>query len=176
MRRWRAALLRANGAAGQWLLHATRPRANWLLTALVLGVVAKLLSIPFGFLGSMLPGAGGGGGGLPPPRHVSYSTGRFVMAGLVLAPLVETLQIMLAHWLIRRRLGVMPFVLASAVLAYVLHDANNFPLGAAAVFTVMAAQYASFKDARGTATAYWGVCATHVTVNALTLGLIRLLF
>lgn len=145
------------GQAMTWLnqraLRFTRPGSHWLLTSVKLGFIIKVTAILVALLQSFAEGTLNQE--IPAPdRNIRY----FVIVGIVLAPLLETLQIILVHWLTRRWLGLAGFVAASTVLAYAMHGPPlaYYPTGAAAAFLIMSYQYVSFREVLGTGKAFAG--------------------
>lgn len=155
-----AAIKRLNRRA----LDLTRPGPNWLLTSVKIGLAAKAASVLLGVavlaLYYLLDEE--------PSPLISRSLVELVVLALVLAPVIETLQIMLVHAATRRWIGLSGFVAASTILAYLLHSpANVMPIVAAFVFLVMSYQYVSFRERLGTGKAFAGVAVTHAVVNSV---------
>lgn len=146
-----------------WALHLTRPGPRWLLRSVALGLLMKATYIPVGLAVWGVQSAFG----YEPPPSVKPDLFKIVFLGLILAPLFETAQIWLVHALTRRWLGLTGFVLASALLAYAGHAANNSPVSAAVAFLLMSYQYVSFRSELGPGKAFAGVAVSHAACNAV---------
>ena len=149
----------------QRALRFTRPGSHWLLTSVKLGFIIKVTAILVALLQSFAEGSLSQERPAP-NRSVTY----FVILGVVIAPVLETLQIMLVHRLTRRWLGLAGFVAASTALAYTMHGPPlaYYPTGAAAAFFIMSYQYVSFREVLGTGKAFAGVAICHAVSNGIT--------
>ena len=149
----------------QRALRFTHPGTRWPLTSVKLGFVIKTAAVLVamaevvarGHLNQKMP---------LPNRSLLY----FAILGIVIAPVIETLQIMLVHLLTRRWLGLAGFAAVSTALAYAMHGPPlaYYPSGAAAAFLIMSYQYASFREVLGTSRAFAGVTICHAVSNGVT--------
>ena len=156
---------RATTRLNQRALRLTRPGSCWLLTSVKLGFAIKVAAVLVALAEAFARGATNQE--TPGPnRSIVY----LAILGSVIAPVIETLQIMLVHVLTRRWLGLAGFVAVSTALAYATHGPPlaYYPSGAAAAFLIMSYQYVSFREVLGTGKAFAGVTICHAVSNGIT--------
>lgn len=165
-------LRRAITGLNQRALRFTRPGSCWLLASVKLGFVIKAAAVLVALAEAFVRGTLDQN----TPDRIS-SILLFAIAGVVIAPVLETLVIMLVHVLTRRWLGLAGFVAANTLLAYALHGPpyTGYSAGAAAAFLIMSYQYESFRERLGTSRAFAGVGVCHAVSNGIAV-LFRAIF
>jgi len=152
-------------------LWLTRPGPRWLLKAVLIGLSMKAASVLIAISLKLLFAIATGALDTPDEALPTVDVVKGVVTGLLLAPTIETLEIVLLFWLLRPRLGIGAFVLCSSVLAGLEHISGEswFRPDAILQFAVMSYQYASFREHVGKGRAYWGVALAHATSNGMAL-------
>lgn len=90
-----------------------------------------------------------------------------IVGGLILAPVIENLLMVVALALLQTVLPAHPAAMTMGVIAAVIHAAVNSWMGIAALvqFTVMGVSYLAWKQHQGSRTAYWVTVLQHALFN-----------
>lgn len=108
---------------------------------------------------------------LPAKSSVAERALENPLSPLLLAPIIETLPFLLVYYVLQglggRLFALGPFMVALAVLGWVLHGAGLFDIGQALAFAVLAFVYFRTARAHGLPWAYFATVLAHMVWNSI---------